>query len=341
MASIYKRGGIYYVKFRQDGRWVYRSLKTKDKRQAEVERQALELVLSGDAAPEPVSEVVLDFAQLRTFYVGWSASMRSPQTIESRLRALDRFAGMFPGLSPGRVRHEHIELYRKKYLETGVTKRTVNESVTALSGVWSVAIKHGMLAENPLRKVEPFRESKRHPKWLNASQIEAVLTVAAADGRNAHLFFALGIYAGLRKNEAINARWEWLNFEHLLLHVQSGPGFELKDHEDRTLPLHRKLAAILAEYWPGEGATGYLIAPDKAPSGYRYRFDIRKTFGRIVRAAGAPWCTPHTLRHTFASQLVSAGTDLFKVSTWMGHRSYNTTQIYAHLRPSDPDINRF
>ena len=47
----------------------------------------------------------------------------------------------------------------------------------------------------------------------------------------------------------------------------------------------------------------------------------------------------HTLRHTFASRLVQAGVSIYKVSQWLGHRSVNTTQIYAHLATGhDSDI---
>ena len=48
----------------------------------------------------------------------------------------------------------------------------------------------------------------------------------------------------------------------------------------------------------------------------------------------------HTLRHTFASHLVSNGVSLYKVSRWLGHKDLTTTQIYAHLAPGDNDINR-
>jgi len=60
----------------------------------------------------------------------------------------------------------------------------------------------------------------------------------------------------------------------------------------------------------------------------------------VCKQAGVPWVTPHVLRHTFASQLAMAGVSLYKISQWLGHSDFKTTQIYAHLQASDDDIDR-
>ena len=61
--------------------------------------------------------------------------------------------------------------------------------------------------------------------------------------------------------------------------------------------------------------------------------DFRKSLGRVMRRAGLKGVTLHTLRHTFASQLVMAGVPLRDVQELMGHQSYDTTLRYAHLAP--------
>ena len=73
---------------------------------------------------------------------------------------------------------------------------------------------------------------------------------------------------------------------------------------------------------------------------YRYRYDFKKAFCSVCREADVPWVTPHVLRHTFASQLAMAGVSLYKISKWLGHSDFETTQIYAHLQASDDDIDR-
>ena len=63
------------------------------------------------------------------------------------------------------------------------------------------------------------------------------------------------------------------------------------------------------------------------------RQDIRKSWRRVVRKAGLQGVTLHTLRHTFASQLVMAGVPLRDVQELLGHQNFATTLRYAHLSP--------
>ena len=65
--------------------------------------------------------------------------------------------------------------------------------------------------------------------------------------------------------------------------------------------------------------------------GERIRAGIKKSFITVLRDAGLEGVTLHTLRHTFASQLVMAGVPLKDVQELMGHQSFETTLQYAHL----------
>ena len=61
--------------------------------------------------------------------------------------------------------------------------------------------------------------------------------------------------------------------------------------------------------------------------------DVRKSLRRVMDKAGLSGVTLHTLRHTFASQLVMAGVSLRDVQELMGHQNFQTTLRYAHLSP--------
>lgn len=66
--------------------------------------------------------------------------------------------------------------------------------------------------------------------------------------------------------------------------------------------------------------------------GNRIRDNIKKSLKTVVNKAGLEDVTLHTLRHTFASQLVMAGVSLMEVQKLMGHESFETTLRYAHLK---------
>ncbi|HDD24105.1 MAG TPA: hypothetical protein ENF52_01555 [Chloroflexi bacterium] len=82
-----------------------------------------------------------------------------------------------------------------------------------------------------------------------------------------------------------------------------------------------------------------MFFPDRTTYEGFYRYDFKKGFAAVCKEAGLDWVTPHTLRHTFASQLAIAGVSLYKISKWLGHSNFSTTQIYAHLQASDEEIN--
>jgi integrase len=233
-----------------------------------------------------------------------------------------------------RIRPDHLDAYKRARREVGRAVTTVNDELRSLRAIVNRAIRQGWyVGRNPFAGVTMLPLRHKAPRWLDKAQIDAVMDAASLHSRNAHLFFALGIFAGLRKGEAVQARWEWVDFDAGLLHVRG----RTKSKRERTIPLHDRLRAVLELY---RAADGYIIAPAIEPGIDRYRYDVRKGFAAVVAKAHVPWCTPHTLRHTFASRLVSEGVDLYKVSIWLGHADYKTTQIYAHLRPQDADINR-
>ena len=156
---------------------------------------------------------------------------------------------------------------------------------------------------------------------------------------NIYIVFALGIYAGLRKIEIVNARWEWFDFDNKLIVIKEHDDFRLKDYESRTLPFHHKLTDILS---PIKMKDGFLLSSGRKSDGkYRYRYEFKKLFKKVVTVAKLEWVTPHVLRHTFGSQLAMAGVSIYKISQWMGHSHVETTKIYAHLQKQDEDINSF
>jgi len=83
-----------------------------------------------------------------------------------------------------------------------------------------------------------------------------------------------------------------------------------------------------------------LFIPEKEESHWQYRYEFKTAFNTVCRKAELNWVTPHVLRHTFASQLASAGVSLYKISQWLGRSNFSTTQIYAHLQAGDAEIEK-
>jgi len=332
-------GGVYYVYFVQDGRRIRKSLETSVLAEAKRRRDTLmidrdRLLWSAESDTSP-----------DVFWQGfeeWAAPRRAKTTLAVYHQHWKSFVDYLKPETLGQVTPALIEKYIRHRRKEGLANTSINDALKTLKALFNRAAELGLYSgANPFAKTKPLPLEKKPPRFLTAEQIADVLDAAKSHGKDIHLFCALAVYAGLRAKEAAHARWEWFDLEQGTLTVQGAEdgSFGTKGKRYRTIPLHAKLKEILE---PIRQADGYLINPSKTePGKWRVRYESKRAFAFVMKVAKVEWCTPHVLRHTFASQLVQAGVSLYKVSQWLGHSDTRTTQIYAHLAPVDDDINRF
>jgi integrase len=337
--SLIKVGRNWQWKYRLDGMVRWESLKVASKREAEIVRQERMAIYHSDRAHFDKDDKNPPIADLMANYLEWAPSHLRPKTIEGAQWAVALFKRLSGVKTFGIVAPRHIERFTKRMAEEGRSNVSINNSLRAMRSFVNRANKNQWYSgENPFIDFDKLPEEKKKPLWLSGTEIKTILKHAQAHSSNAYLVFGLGIYAGLRKGEIDAARWSWINWEQKFVQVQGDEFFTIKNKSERTIPLKSELAAILKRYQQPEG---YIVAPGNQPKNYRYRFDIRKGFDAVAKAAELEWVTPHVLRHTFASQLVSNGVNLYKVGQWLGHSDPTTTAIYAHLLPHDDDIEAF
>ena len=132
--------------------------------------------------------------------------------------------------------------------------------------------------------------------------------------------------AGLRAGEVVRLRLGDLNPERGLIRVRSGKG-----RKDRYTLLSPRAFQAVRDYLATTTPTSWLFPgarPDR-PITVRSIESIMTTACRRAGLEGA--ATPHTLRHSFATHLLEAGTDLRYIQELLGHTSPETTQIYTHV----------
>jgi integron integrase len=225
------------------------------------------------------------------------------------------------------------------------------------------------LEEGLRRKLEPIEFKRAQPKRrmpVVLSREECQRMFGQLDG-TARLMAELTYGAGLRLMEVLRLRVQDLDLERGKLMVRSGKGDKdrvtvlpeklqgrLRLHLERLRALHgADRASGLAGVWLPEGlARKYQGAgetwewqwlfPSRETStdpanGMRRRHHLidttfQNTIKRAARAAGIDKrVTPHVLRHSFATHLLEAGSDIRTVQELLGHESVETTQIYTHV----------
>lgn len=346
MAGILRRGNTYWVVFYKGGKQIRRSLRTKDKevalrRKAKVE-EALERgeAFGDEAATVQIQDVTAD--RFWAEYRPWSETRKAKSTRGVEAATWAVFRKLINPTTLGSVTRGRAEAFIADLVAGGAKPATVNGHLRRMRALYNHARELGLYAgKNPFSGIRRVPEPQHPPRFLTAAQIERVMKAAKKHGPNAILLMALGIYAGMRKNEIVNARWEWFDFERRTITVAGerkggDSAFQPKGRRARVVPMHKRLyGEILPKY---RQESGYVLQPDKRP-GQRYRYEPRALYEAIRQESGVPF-TLHHLRHTFISLLVQHDVSIFKVSQWAGHRDVKVTaQIYAHLQGFDPAID--
>ena len=134
-------------------------------------------------------------------------------------------------------------------------------------------------------------------------------------------------YTGIRLNEAVNIKWEDIDFERGIIHLKVTKG-----EKERIIFLHDKLKKFIEYFNIKKEGLVFLSNLGK-------KYD-KRTIQMIVRNAAKKSgiqrrITPHTLRHSFATHLLEAGADIRHIQKLLGHSSLQTTQIYTHVANKD------
>ena len=151
-----------------------------------------------------------------------------------------------------------------------------------------------------------------------------------------HRTILMTLYAtGLRIAEALALQIRHIDRERMLIRVCQGKG-----RKDRYVPLSETLLEQLRRYWRYY-RPGYWLFPSTDPRRALTASSVQRVCTKAARKAGlSKQVTPHTLRHSFATHHLEAGTNLKTIQVLLGHRNLNTTSIYLHVATQAPGQRR-
>jgi len=248
----------------------------------------------------------------------------SPKTQTAYLGYMKNFVRYF-GRSPAKMGEEEIREYLY-HLITGkdLGDSSINSAYSALKFFYETTLcRDWNVAKIPRRKTE-----KRLPVVLDGSEIKQLLAVTA---NLKHRVILMTTYsAGLRVSETAHLKVSDVDSKRMQLLVAQGKG-----KKDRYALLSPVTLNLLRDYWRQYRPTIWLFPGRLSNSPISTR-TIQKVFENAKRKAGIKKpATVHTLRHSFATHLLEAGTDIYRVQKLMGHTTPKTTAIYIHLRRQD------
>lgn len=178
-------------------------------------------------------------------------------------------------------------------------------------------------------KIDPgtfTRPRSRHrlPNVLSKEEVKRILEALVNEKHRVMLSMVYG--CGLRRSEVIMLEPEDIDRDRMLLTVRQAKGFK-----DRIVPLSRKLVEMVDAYEKRYRPVQYLF--EGQCQGDRYSAtSVEKVFRMACQKAGIKKeITLHGLRHSYATHLLEAGTDLRYIQELLGHKSSKTTEIYTHV----------
>lgn len=199
-------------------------------------------------------------------------------------------------------------------LEPGrhVKPATVNADLRALHRVFALAIRRGVVKENPVRRVDRPREDRPPMDWFTDEEFRALLG-RIADERTRDVLTVVAL-TGLRRSELARVECDHVRFRtnHLVVVGKTGTRV-VPLSPDAIDPLKRLIATAKGKPLVDGGEA-----------------EIDKLFRDVRRATNERRLHPHALRHTFGTALIRSGVRPDVVMRLMGHRSITTTLLYVH-----------
>jgi len=208
------------------------------------------------------------------------------------------------------------------------TGSTVNRYKSHLSSVFIAFNKHPTYKRlrfaNPVRSefVSSFPENPPRNRFLCREEQQQLLTAArASQWERLYLLVLMALTTGARRGELLKLTWGDIDFDQKVATLQT-----TKNKEPRLLPL---IDPVIEELQVFHGEHDHLIFPSTVSN--HKPFDFKKAWKNALAESDLPGVRFHDLRHTAASNMVSAGRTLFETGTLLGHKQTSTTMRYAHL----------
>jgi site-specific recombinase XerD len=232
---------------------------------------------------------------------------------------VSKFSRYF-GRSPDQLGYEEVRAYQAHLVGRKVSWGSLNQTVCALRFFYGVTLGRSDLPE----RIAYPRTPRKLPVVLSADEVIGFLQ--AVKGTRNRVALMTSYAAGLRAAEAARLKVADIDSARMVIRVEQGKGAK-----DRYVMLSPQLLEILRAYWRLT-KPGRWLFPRRDGKGPIHP----QTLGIACRTACEllgveKRVTVHTLRHSFATHLLEAGTDIRIIQVLLGHRSLTTTTLYAQV----------
>ena len=256
----------------------------------------------------------------------------SNNTIESYKRDLTKFY-VYIDKDLKKVSKDDIKNYLKHLYDDKINERSIARNISTLKTFYKFLNITKIINNNPVDSISSPKLGKKLPNTLSEEDINKLLNIKLIDNysyRNKAML-ELMYATGLRVSELVNLKVYDVNLEEAIVKTMG------KGSKERIIPIGdyalNALKIYINEYRSSlfkREVNDYLFLNNHGKPMTRQGF-----FKIIKKLASEQGITkefsPHTLRHSFATHLLSHGADLRIIQELLGHSDVSTTQIYTHV----------
>ena len=270
---------------------------------------------------------------------------RSELTTGVYSRELKAFAGFITDDNPANrfdplsVTTDDVRLWIDHLSRQGISRRTVRKKLSAVSSFYRFLIHRREATFNPVDDIAPARLEKKLPVYVRQDEMQEVIESLPAEAaphsafeKQRNALIVLMLYStGMRRAELISLKDAAVDTARSELKVLG------KRNKERIIPFGEELRQAIESY---RRARSRCLGSQTPPEDFFVRPDGTPLYPmlvqRVVKEAltghsNAARLSPHTLRHSFATDMLNNGAELTAVQQLMGHASLATTQMYTHI----------
>jgi len=233
------------------------------------------------------------------------------------------------------IKGQDIDNFVNYLIKLNLKPKSVNNVLTLLKQVFKFALNEEIINSNPTKKTDFLKEPENEVKYFTDEEIKSLLNLNKFE--NSYPILVIALNTGMRIGEIFGLCWDCVNFEkNQILVKRTATRYGLQEHNKtlsvRHVPMNETVKELLLNLMRDQRSLKLVLTNSKGellnPDHYSDR-EFRKA---TARASVRPF-NFHCLRHTYASQFMMKGGNIYDLQAILGHADLKTTMIYAHLSP--------
>ena len=243
----------------------------------------------------------------------------SPRTAKTYILFFEVFMHHFENRELLEINEQDISNYLQGLVQLGKSDSYLNQMINSIKFYYEVVL--GM--PNRFYSIDRPQKTERLPEVISPEEVK--LLIDSINNLKHKCIVQLFYSSGLRRAELLSLKPEHIDSKRMVIKVIHGKG-----GKDRLTLLSPLLLENLRKYYRIYRPKEYLFEGEKG--GQYSTASVRQVIKRGAEKAGiTKKVTPHILRHSFATHLLEAKTDLRYIQSLLGHNSIRTTELYTHV----------